>query len=416
MEYIRTAEREFPVGDELKLEYEGRSGNIVVEGADTDRARVQIVAHISEESAEEADAALQRIVEGVRVEDGTLRITAPKIVASGFFFSFNRGMRIDYAVTVPRRTRARLASSSGRVEVARIAGPLDVAQKSGRTSARAIEGDTRILTKSGGTDLEEIGGNLVAQAHSGRVSVDRVAGGVKLTAHSGAVKLDRVGGNVEARTHSGRIEVTEVGGNVNLVSHSGRIRVAAPRGSVRLHSISGALIYEGQVHGNVEIESTSGAIHFDVDPARPFFMDAETVTGSIRSDLPPRRGEGPPPEGAPTVRLRTVSGAIRIGPRRPVAFAIRIDKGFGIDIGEDFDVEVDTAGIEGHVARVIEEKMARARERMERHTARAERYAERARRRAERQAERARRRAAGEVLEDDEDDEEDEEDEDDELL
>jgi hypothetical protein len=102
MEYIRTAEREFPAGEDFQLEYEGRSGNVVVEGGDVDRARVQIVAHIFEESAEDADDTLRRIVDGVRMDGNSLRITPPRVASGGLFF-FNRGPRIDYAITVPRR-------------------------------------------------------------------------------------------------------------------------------------------------------------------------------------------------------------------------------------------------------------------------------------------------------------------------
>src|SRR3712207_400154 len=104
MEYIRTAEREFPAGEGLELEYEGRSGNIVVEGGDVDRVRIQIIAHLFEESAADADDTLQRIVQGVRLDGNTLRISPPRVASGGIFF-FNRGPRIDYAVTVPKGTR-----------------------------------------------------------------------------------------------------------------------------------------------------------------------------------------------------------------------------------------------------------------------------------------------------------------------
>jgi hypothetical protein len=412
MEYIRTAEREFPAGDDFSLEYEGRSGNIVVEGGDVDKARVQIVAHIYEETADAADATLQRIVDGVHMDGNVLRIVPPQIVTGGFFFFANRGARIDYAVTVPRRTRCRLVSSSGRVEVARIAGPLDVIQKSGRTSVRMVEGDTRVVSKSGSTDVEDIGGNLTVQAQSGKISVDRVKRDAKLSGQSGSVKAEHIGGSLVARAQSGRIEVLDVGGNVNLASQSGRVVLVRAGGEIVCHSVSGSVTFEGQALGNVNIATTSGGIHFNVDPTRPFFLDAETVSGSIRSDMPPRKGEGPPPEGAPTVKLRTVSGSIRIGPRPSVgvgfdfgtgsAFGIKIDPDLDIEFGEDFGDRIAKA-IEIRMQRV-HEKAAQAGERAQRHAERAERHAERARRRAERhaerEAERARRRATGEPTDD----------------
>ncbi|MGH2601235.1 MAG: DUF4097 family beta strand repeat-containing protein, partial [Dehalococcoidia bacterium] len=396
MEYIRTAEREFAAGEGFALEYEGRSGNIVVEGGDVDRARVQIVAHIFEEGADVADAILQRVVDGVRLEGSTLRITPPRI-STGTFFWFNRGARIDYAVTVPRQTRCRLTSASGRVEVARITGPLEVSQKSGRTSARMIEGNARVTSKSGSVDLEQVGGSLVARAQSGKVSVDTVGGDATVQAQSGSVKVAHVAGNLVAESHSGRLDASDVGGNANLAAHSGRVSLAGAKGSVTMQSISGQVIYAGRVGGNVDLSSTSGMVHFDVDPANPFFLDAETVSGSIRSDLPPRRGEGPPPEGAPTVKLRTVSGAIRIGPRRGFAIGLDFEKGgrWDFEFGKDFDVDVEAGDFGEQIARSIEERMERVRERVEReaerHTERGRHVAERAARHAEREAERAAR-------------------------
>jgi hypothetical protein len=54
-------------------------------------------------------------------------------------------------------------------------------------------------------------------------------------------------------------------------------------------------------------------IHLAVDPGFPFFIDAESDLGAVRSDLPPRRGGGGSPNGAgPKVRLRTHTGAIRL--------------------------------------------------------------------------------------------------------
>ena len=49
---------------------------------------------------------------------------------------FGRGTRVDYAITVPRLTECRLSGRSGRIEVARVIGPVDVSQGSGKVSKR----------------------------------------------------------------------------------------------------------------------------------------------------------------------------------------------------------------------------------------------------------------------------------------
>src|SRR5262249_44120272 len=108
MEYIRSATRHIPLNGDVTLDYDGRSGNLLVEGADTDKVTVQIVAHVFEESADAADTTLQRIVDGVRQNERTVFIRPPEPTPQGpWFFRFNRGLRVDYAVTVPHSTRCR---------------------------------------------------------------------------------------------------------------------------------------------------------------------------------------------------------------------------------------------------------------------------------------------------------------------
>ncbi len=62
---------------------------------------------------------------------------------------------------------------------------------------------------------------------------------------------------------------------------------------------------------------TSGSIRLSVDPSTVFFLDAESASGSVRSDLPMRRDAGRARQQAtgPKVRIRTLSGSIHITPR-----------------------------------------------------------------------------------------------------
>jgi hypothetical protein len=66
------------------------------------------------------------------------------------------------------------------------------------------------------------------------------------------------------------------------------------------------------VLGDVDIEASAGSIVFAVDPAYPFFIDAESHVGSVRSELPPRPKGSVPQAGGPKVRLRSRAGSIRI--------------------------------------------------------------------------------------------------------
>jgi hypothetical protein len=335
MEYIRTATLEYPTGAAVRLEYDGRAGNLLLEGADTDRMTVQIVAHVNEESAAAADTALQRIVDGIHHSGNVVAIRVPQLEAAGPWFLFSRGVRVDYAITAPRRTVCQIAGRSGRVEVARIDGPVEISQRSGRTSVRQITEGVQVSSRSGAIEAEEIGGNLLAATASGRVTARAIGGDAQIQSASGGVRVENVAGSLTVQSASGRVEASEVGGGARLSTASGRLSLAHCGGAARLKSASGSVRLQGSVRGDIEIETVSGGIDLDVDPRRPFYLDAETRSGSIRSDLTPRRG-GAPPEGAPTVRLRSVSGSIRISEHHVLTVEVEVaaDEDADEDAGE----------------------------------------------------------------------------------
>jgi|GEM_PF-1561988 len=383
MEYIRTAMREYATGPDVMLVYDGRSGNLLVEGADTDTVTVQIVAHVFEETAEEADKAMARIVDGITHNERQLTIRPPEPASQGaWFFQFNRGMRVDYAVTAPHNTQCQLDARSGRIEVTRVAGPVRVQQKSGRTSIRSVSSDIQVVTRSGAVDLEEIGGSVVVQAASGRIMVRGAGGDVSIQSASGGVRVEQVAGSLSVESASGRVEAVEISGPARLQAASGRVSLAGAASRAELHSVSGAVKFQGPVRGDLDVRSTSGSVHLDVDPAHPFFIDAETQSGALRSDLEARSGDAPPREGAPRVKVRTLSGSIRIGRADPVVIAIALGKErHGIHFGGPPDEEwaerlrEKTERFRAHAEARAEHMRDRVEARAERHRMRAERHA-----------------------------------------
>ena len=330
---IRTMTLDYPTGPDARLDYEGNSGGISVEGGASDKVTVRVVAQLPEDGDEDAETMLQRIVDGIRHSGDTVRITTPQITVTGPWYFISRGVRVDYTVTVPWQTACRLNGRNGRVEVLRVGGPVEVGQRSGRTTVRIVEGDVQVAGRSGAIEVEEVEGDVLVRGHSGRVSVRRVNGDLRVQCHSGAVRADEVTGDVVIASHSGRIVAMHITGAARIESASGRILLGESRGAARLRSTSGAIRFQGPVLGNLDIATTSGGIQLDVDPERPFFIDAETVSGSLRSDLTPRRHGPPPAADAAKVRLRTVSGAIRIGRFR----SLSLDQEVAADAGPDDD-------------------------------------------------------------------------------
>ena len=105
-------------------------------------------------------------------------------------------------------------------------------------------------------------------------------------------------------------------GDVSIQARSGAIQVEDIDGRLRAETRTGAIRYSGAVRADIDIEVGTGAVRLAVDPDSIFFLDAETVTGSVRSDLSLRRpSDGAGQKDGPTVRIRTRTGSIRIGTR-----------------------------------------------------------------------------------------------------
>ena len=298
MEYIRTFTVEFDVGREAELSIENRSGAVSIRGDDTEQVRVEVVARLWAEGDVEADEQADLIRRGIRQDGRRVTIRAATLLRPRPLFFFGRGPRVDYQLTVPRATRAKILSRSGRVEVENVAGPLDIEPRSGRVSLREIGGDATVSSRSGAVHAESMAGSLSVVSRSGGVKAQDIQGDVTVQIRSGSLQLEDVRGNVKIEARSGSATISNVGGALTIKTGSGSIR------------------YSGPVRGPFDITVISGSVRLAPDPDSSFVLDAQTTSGSVRSDLPVR--EGPPPSGAaaaPTVRIRTISGSIHIGER-----------------------------------------------------------------------------------------------------
>jgi hypothetical protein len=295
MEYIRSFTRKFDTPNAVELAVENRSGAVNVRGDDTAETRIEVVAHLWGESEEEADDQAELISRGIKQEGGRITTRAPSLLRPHPLFFFSRTPRIDYLITVPRACIASLSTRSGRIDVEQVRGPIEASARSGRIAVREIERDVRLTAASGITQADSIGGKLTIESRSGGIRVSNCGSSCRVSAKSGTLQIEGVRGNLEAQTKSGSASISDVGGALSMSAMSGTVR------------------YEGPVRGPFDISVISGSVRLSLDPDSAFFLDAEATTGSVQSDLPVRAKASAPPRDAPTVRVRALSGSIRIG-------------------------------------------------------------------------------------------------------
>jgi len=297
MDFSRTITREFETAEKAVLHVESRSGTVAVESHPHQKIIVEAIVHVWSDHPAEADEAAALVDRGIDQDDQQrVIVRAPSLPQSeGWSFWGKRGARVDYNIRVPLRTAVRVLSRSGRVGIARTEGRVHVESGSGRVALEDITGDVAVVARSGSLSIRRVRGIVTAESRSGRVEVRDVIGKTTVQSRSGAIEIREIAGDLEARGHTGSIVLEAVHGAVLARAHTGVVR------------------YAGRVEGDIAMSAHTGAITLAVDPAQPFFLDAESDTGSVRSELPPRRnGVAVPSAGGPKVRLRTHTGSIRI--------------------------------------------------------------------------------------------------------
>ncbi len=296
MEHTRTITREFETGDKAVLHIEARSGAVLVESHQGARVHVEAIVHVWSDLAAEADEAASLVERGMEQDAHRVIVRAPSLpqTEGWSLWGGKRGSRVDYTVRVPVRTAVRVLCKSGRVRIARTEGRVHAEAGSGRCSIEDVTGDVTVISRSGSFAIEQVRGDVTVEARSGRIEIRHVTG------------------LVNAQSRSGAVEIHDAGGDVNVSAHTGSVMIDGAHGQVRARAHTGAIRYQGKVEGDIDMKAQTGLIHLSVDPERPFFLDAESMVGSVRSDLPPRRAGGSVNGSGPKVRLRTHTGAIRL--------------------------------------------------------------------------------------------------------
>jgi DUF4097 and DUF4098 domain-containing protein YvlB len=160
----------------------------------------------------------------------------------------------------------------------------------GKVSARSASGDIRLGT---------VGGKLEAKTASGDVSVERIA--------TELASIVTVSGDVEVGQADGILTVRTVSGEVELGVTQGPVTISTTSGDVDLKALEA---------GELRAQSVSGDVRIGVGRGTPIWVDASSVSGSMRSEL--EVGDAKPAaesdelgEVVP-VHVKTVSGDVSI--------------------------------------------------------------------------------------------------------
>jgi hypothetical protein len=181
--------------------------------------------------------------------------------------------------------------------------------------------NTTLTAESGSGDLKisNMTGTVKGHTGSGSIEADKVGAGSRLDTGSGSITASNVMGSATLSTGSGEIHAQlGAAGDVSAETGSGSIRLENVQGGLKAETGSGSMDVSGQPTSPWKLETGSGDISLKVGNAH-FNLDAETGSGSVKSDSPittrlsdKHHVSGTVNGGGPTVKVETGSGDIHI--------------------------------------------------------------------------------------------------------
>ena len=185
--------------------------------------------------------------------------------------------------------------------------------------------NTMLVAESGSGDLQisNLNGTVKGHTGSGSIRADKLGSGSRLETGSGSIDANNLMGSTTLQTGSGEIHA-QLGsaGDVVAGTGSGDIKLENVQGAVKAETGSGSLEISGQPTAPWKLETGSGEISLRLGNNAHFTLDAETGSGSVKSDPPltmtthgsidKHHVSGTVNGGGPTIKAETGSGDIHI--------------------------------------------------------------------------------------------------------
>ena len=244
------------------------AGSVSLDTEESNETTVELEALRNDDVTREA-------IDNATVEQRGDRIVV-EIAKSGWGF-FGRSPQIGVRVRCPHGTS------------------LDCDTASADVAASGRLGDVEVKSASADVFLGHVTGTLSINSASGDVRVDELDGEGRLNTVSGDTRVGAArGAGLSANTVSGDVELGELHCDVTVQSVSGDQRLR----SIRV--------------GEIQLKSVSGDVAVGVLVGTRLFIDANSTSGDVRSEL--EVGDKPAEDRGheASLRVRTVSGDIAV--------------------------------------------------------------------------------------------------------
>jgi DUF4097 and DUF4098 domain-containing protein YvlB len=211
----------------------------------------------------------------------------------------NSSGRLNLTVTVPKTAKVTVDSGKGDVTAAGLGAGLSLTAH-GDVRLNSISGPVAVRFTSGSHDfsVHDLQGDLTIDGNLNDITLSEIKGHLAQNGEIfGDVHLETVAGPIHLHTSVTDLEVAELPGDLTLDSDNLRVNVAKGQVRVATHSKDVDL---NQIYGDISVEDRDGSI--SVEPAGVYGVDAKNSKGDVEVTLPP--------DASATVIARTHNGDI----------------------------------------------------------------------------------------------------------
>ncbi|MFJ5678967.1 DUF4097 family beta strand repeat-containing protein [Streptomyces sp. NPDC093097] len=171
-------------------------------------------------------------------------------------------------------------------------------------------GEVRAKVSAGDVRLDATGPLQLTASH-GSITVDRVEGIAEITTSSGSVRVGLVDGPAVLKNSHGTTTVGAVTGELRVSGAHGDIDITRAESSVTATTAHGTLRVAEVANGEVQLETSYGAIEVGVREGTAAWLDINSDGGQIRNAL--AASEAPErSEDTVKIRARTRHGNIDV--------------------------------------------------------------------------------------------------------
>jgi hypothetical protein len=275
---------EIPAG--TRVEVVNAFGAVRLRAGTPGQVKVVFTKTVYLEREEEARAFAARIVLRAEREGPVLRLFTNRDELGrrddvGFETSFDIqvppdtpvGVRNEHGVVDLRDVaRAEVENSFDALQVAQIAGPVDLKNRHGDVHVSGVKGTLNLYARFGDVEFQDIEGRVTLDLQHGKASGVRL-GGLHASLAHGALSVEGIGGDLEVKGEHTGVAASDVSGwatvqtsfeGVSLTRVGGEARVRAEHGAVKATGVKGALWAQASF-GGVVLEDIGGPVEVTVE-------------------------------------------------------------------------------------------------------------------------------------------------------